>query len=192
MSSKKVQSIHVLHFILIVCCFKIGLYQALSTTDGTTNHIKLNVLTISAASMSSSTENMNCENLEYVHNIGNKAYYNWYVGFNDWYNSTFWGGHVQIPWKGSLDKGCSKWPNSTLAMLNEKHVDIAEIGEDVITMKACILNHTDECISNFTVEMRTCNGHLLYRFVRDYDSNIHYSTYICFERIPHLKMSQSG
>ncbi|XP_060578581.1 von Willebrand factor D and EGF domain-containing protein-like [Ruditapes philippinarum] len=70
----------------------------------------------------------------------------------------------------------------------EKHVDIADIGENVITAEVCIWNHTDECISNFTVEMRTCNGHLLYRFLWDYDHyydfdhdyNFYYNTFVCF------------
>ncbi|XP_060569700.1 uncharacterized protein LOC132728104 [Ruditapes philippinarum] len=203
MSSRKVQSFHGLYFILIVCCFKIGLYQALSTTDRTTEHTSTSqtpdlsspanitpdstsdFLTTTAAAVTSATWSGTCDNLGYVHDIGNYAYHNWYVDIynNDWGNSSFWGGRVQIPWRENMNTNCSKWPYSYFAVLNEKHMDMADIGEDVITAEVCIWNHTDECISNVTVEMRTCNGHLLYRLPWGYDYNVYYDTYVCFDRV---------
>ncbi|XP_060578575.1 uncharacterized protein LOC132735614 [Ruditapes philippinarum] len=151
MSSKNMQRFYGLHFFVIVCCFKIG--------SGT------------------------CDNLGNVYYISNEAYYNWYVGNSDsnWSNSSFWGGHVQIPWKEKINKKCSKAPYHYFAVLKEEHVDIADIGEDVVTAEIFIWNQTDECIRNSTVEMRNCNGHLLYRFTWNYD--IYQNTLVCFDRV---------
>ena len=63
-------------------------------------------------------------------------------------------------------------------------MDISAIGEEIVSVGACLWNQTEECIGNITVEMIKCNGHLLYRFPYNnfYDcyNNIYHNTYVCF------------
>ncbi|XP_053387563.1 uncharacterized protein LOC123542645 isoform X2 [Mercenaria mercenaria] len=144
------------------------------------------------STMMSTLGSETCASLDYVYNVGNGAYYTWHVyNYNyAWHNMSFWGGHLQIPWKENLDDTCFYWIDSYFLTLSDKHKDIADIGEDILTSDACILNQnqTDNCILDVSVEMRKCNGHLLYRFPWNYsptddnDLNIYYNTYICFER----------
>ncbi|XP_053387581.1 uncharacterized protein LOC123542740 [Mercenaria mercenaria] len=129
-----------------------------------------------------------CEGLTYGNISESGAYYNWQVVFNNstWYDMSFWGGHLQIPWKDKLGETCAHFtvPGMYLLSLTEKHENIASIGEGIMAFRACIHNQTDYCLWSVEVEMRKCNGHLLYRFPVDNNQVDEYfdNTYMCSDR----------
>ncbi|XP_060604909.1 uncharacterized protein LOC132757604 [Ruditapes philippinarum] len=99
---------------------------------------------------------------------------------------SFWGGHVQIPWIGNVDEHCPYLAVSQYYLsLSEQHISIDEIGDQVQRVDACIHNETDPCLMNVTVEMRTCEGFLFYRFpyIESLDKEYVSYTYICPDTI---------
>ncbi|XP_060580765.1 uncharacterized protein LOC132737490, partial [Ruditapes philippinarum] len=88
-----------------------------------------------------------------------------YQNNSRWYNMSVWGGHVQIPWIGNVDEHCPyRAAVQYYLSLSEQHISIDEIGDQVQRVDACIHNQTDACLMNVTVEMRTCDGFLFYKF----------------------------